>query len=87
MTAFAFIGVLATNSFAADQRQWDRASLWNPGTVKMVDTAKYKKKPPYKIGFANAGISNSWAVFMHREVQAEAERHPNLIEGSRTFMT
>lgn len=80
LTALTFIGGIITTGFAADQRQWDRASLWNPGTFKMVDTTKYKKKPPYKIGFANAGISNSWAVFMHKEVQAEAERHPNLIK-------
>ena len=39
LTAFAFIGGLVTTSFAANQRQWDRASLWNPGTVKMVNNA------------------------------------------------
>jgi ribose transport system substrate-binding protein len=80
LTVFAFFGTVLAANALAQEREWDRASLWNPGTVKMVDTTKYKKKPPYVIGFSNAGISNSWAVFMHREVQAEAERHPDKIK-------
>lgn len=76
----AFIVTLLGAGVNAEQREWDRASLWNPSTVKIIDCAKYKKNPPYTIGFSNAGISNSWAVFMHREVQAEAERHPQLIK-------
>ena len=80
LTVFAFLGMVLAANALAQEREWDRASLWNPGTVKMVDTTKYKKKPPYTIGFSNAGISNSWAVFMHREVQAEAERYPDMIK-------
>jgi ribose transport system substrate-binding protein len=75
----AFIGTFLGANANAEERQWDRASLWSPITVKLVDCSQYKKKPPYVIGFSNAGISNSWAVFMHREVQAEAERHPDMI--------
>ena len=80
IVAVGFIAVTVIPGMTAEKRQWDRASLWNPGTVKMIKTKKYKKKPPYVIGFSNAGISNSWAVFMDREVRAEAERHPKLIK-------
>jgi ribose transport system substrate-binding protein len=75
-----FFGTFLAASAYAQGREWDRASLWSPITQKMVDCSRYKKTPPYAIGFSNAGISNSWAVFMHREVQAEAERHPELIK-------
>lgn len=80
LLVLVFFGTLISINGIAAEREWDRASLWNPGTVKMIDTSKYKKNPPYTIGFSNAGISNSWAVFMHREVQAEAERHPDMIK-------
>jgi ribose transport system substrate-binding protein len=80
LIAAMFLCVLVMPSFAAEKRQWDRASLWNPSTVKMIDTQQYKKKPPYVVGFSNADISNSWSVFMDREVQAEVERHPDLIK-------
>ena len=80
LAAITFLCVLVAPGFGAEERQWDRASLWNPSTVKMINTEKYKKKPPYTVGFSNADISNSWAVFMHREVQAEVERHSDLIK-------
>lgn len=73
---FCLTNVMA---FAAE-RQFSRSYLWDSNPVKMQDMSKYKKKPPYTIGFSNASISNSWRVFMDREVRAEAEKHKDLIK-------
>jgi ribose transport system substrate-binding protein len=70
MTSFAFAG----------ERQLSRSWLWDSNPVEMQDMSKYKKAPPYRIGFSNASISNSWRVFMAREVQAEAEKHKDVIK-------
>ena len=80
--AFMFSGLLlaATAAIAEEGREWDRPSLWNPFNVQMVDTTKYKKKPPYVFGMANAGTTNTWALLMQLEVQAEAEKYPKLIK-------
>ena len=78
-TAFV-VSVLVPAAGAQAKREWSRSWLWDQNPVRMVNTAKYKKKPPYVIGFSNASISNSWRVFMAREVQAEAEKHKDLIK-------
>jgi len=31
-------------------------------STRMIDTVKYKKSPPWTIGFSNASLSNSWRV-------------------------
>lgn len=40
----------------------------------MVDTTFYKKDGPYKIGFSNISVVNTWRVQMVRELEAEARR-------------
>jgi len=45
-----------------------------------VDTSKFKKNPPYTIGFSNEAAVNTWRVQMVREMQAEADRHKDLIK-------
>jgi ribose transport system substrate-binding protein len=40
----------------------------------MVDTSKFKKDGPYKIGFSNISIVNTWRVQLVRELEAEAKR-------------
>ena len=81
LVALVFVGTLiATAAIAAEQRDWDRPTLWNPFKRDMVDTSKYKKKPPYVIGMSNAGTTNTWALLMQLEVQAEGERHPDLVK-------
>ena len=85
---FGFLAMTlsAATAAAADKdewmkgREWARGTLWNPNSIKMVDTSKYKKKPPYVFGFSNAGITNAWTNFMQRQAQAEAEAHPDLIK-------
>ncbi len=80
LIATAFVVSVLGPLAGAEERQWSRSWLWDPNPVKMMDTSKYKKKPPYVIGFSNASISNSWRVFFAREVEAEAEKHKDLIK-------
>ncbi|MCB8881363.1 ABC transporter substrate-binding protein [Acidisoma cellulosilytica] len=44
-----------------------------------VDTAKYKKAPPYRVCFSNASVSNPWRVVGWKVMQAEAELHKSEI--------
>jgi ribose transport system substrate-binding protein len=48
-------------------------------STNMVDTAKYKKAPPYRVCFSNASISNPWRVVGWKVMQAEAELHKSEI--------
>ena len=36
LAAITFLCVLVAPGFGAEERQWDRASLWNPSTVEMT---------------------------------------------------
>ena len=44
------------------------------------DTAKYKKKPPYVIGFSNAGLGNSWRVVGLHSLEKAAHDHADVIK-------
>ncbi len=46
--------------------------------TEMVDTTKYKKDGPYKIGFSNISVVNSWRVQMVEELKYEASLHPEI---------
>ena len=39
----------------------------------MVDTAKFKKAPPYKVCFSNAGVNNPWRVVGYNNMVHEVE--------------
>jgi ribose transport system substrate-binding protein len=43
-----------------------------------VDTSKFKKAPPYKIGVSAGYLSNSWVVFCLQHIRYEASRHPEI---------
>jgi ribose transport system substrate-binding protein len=47
-------------------------------TGEMVDTSKFKKDGPYKIGFSNISVVNSWRVQMVRELEYEKSLHPEI---------
>ncbi len=49
-------------------------------TEGQVDTSKYKKPGPYKIGFSNISVVNSWRVQMVRELEYEKSLHPEISE-------
>jgi ribose transport system substrate-binding protein len=47
------------------------------GQKDMVDTGKWKKSPPWTIGYADASQSNSWRVFAWQYMQYGASQLPN----------
>ena len=69
----------ALGSIAAAER-FPRSWLWDTSALKMMDTSKFKKSPPYVIGFSNASVSNSWRVYFDLQVRAEAEAQKDLIK-------
>ncbi len=74
----SFLSVTLGSVAWADR--FPRSWLWDTNALKMVDTAKYKKKPPYVIGFSNASVSNSWRVYFDLQVRAEADNQKGLIK-------
>jgi ABC-type sugar transport system substrate-binding protein len=69
--------VLAPMAWA---KPFPRSWLWASTEQKMMDTSKFKKNPPYTIGFSNASISNSWRVFFERQVRYGADLHQDVIK-------
>src|SRR6476646_91930 len=49
-----------------------------PKDDRMVDTAKFKKAGPYKMGFSNISVVNSWRVQMVRELEQEKTLHSDV---------
>jgi ribose transport system substrate-binding protein len=47
---------------------------------KIVDTTKWKKAPPYTVGFINWSTANSWTVQITEEVKHEASLYPEIKE-------
>jgi ABC-type sugar transport system substrate-binding protein len=45
-----------------------------------IDTAKYKKDPPYKVGLSAGYLSNSWILFCSQLLRHEASLHPEISE-------
>ena len=61
--AIAAAAASSATSALAEYKGAPRSFLFNPALdVCFHDTAKYKKKPPYVIGFANAGLGDSWSI-------------------------
>jgi ribose transport system substrate-binding protein len=48
----------------------------------MADTAKFKKDPPYKVCFSNAGVNNPWRVvgFTTMEAEVDVQKAAGLIK-------
>lgn len=85
LVLFSFFGTfLATSVLAAEsgweKRQWTRSTIWNPVEVKMTDCKRFKKDPPYVVGFSNASVSNSWAALTPLEFKTRCEKHKDLIK-------
>ncbi|MHB9833404.1 substrate-binding domain-containing protein [Paraburkholderia terrae] len=78
--AAAFI-LTASCAARADYTGAPRTFLFNPAVqIPFSDTAKFKKKPPYVIGFSNAGLGDSWRVVMQHSLMKAASEHPDLIK-------
>ena len=79
-TVFFLISLFFASECVAKEKI-SRSWLWHSNPNEMVDTKKYKKKPPYIIGFSNSSATqNSWRVYFTRQVRAEIEKHPDLIK-------
>jgi len=68
---------LVSGSALADQAS-DAAQTAK--AAETVDTTKFKKEPPYKIGVSAGYLSNSWVVFALQHVHWEASKHPEISE-------
>jgi ribose transport system substrate-binding protein len=55
-----------------------------PTTDEMIDTAKYKKDPPWTIGYADASLSNSARVFIWQFTQWAVSEYPQIEDVVRT---
>ena len=63
----------ATPLHAEEYKGAPRGFLFNPALeVCFKDTTQYKKAGPYTIGFANAGLGDSWRVVMLHSLQRAA---------------
>lgn len=51
-----------------------------PEGTKMVDTTKWKKSPPWKIGYANASTANSFRQFTVAALYWIADQYPELVK-------
>lgn len=56
-----------------------RPNLWSPNDIAYTDTSQYKKDGPYRIGFSNAGLGDTWRVVMLHAMQAAIARNKNLV--------
>lgn len=56
-----------------------RTELWSPVPLEYTDTTRYRKDPPYVIGFSNASVDNTWRLAQLHAVQAAAARHKDVI--------
>lgn len=83
-TAAALLGtsLLTWNVACADDAapRASKSYLWHNGPADIVDTSKFKKEPPYTIGFSNASISNIWAVGYLNALEHAAEKNKSLIK-------
>src|SRR5258708_13871228 len=84
-TAAGFVTVMTSAAFADDAKPAGyqgvpRPWLFNPNFNEIVDTLKYKKAPPYTIGFSNASISNAWRVAFQHGVLWSAAQHKDVIQ-------
>src|SRR5260370_23690507 len=70
---------LAASTARAEYDGMPRTFLWNPDFNTVVDTTKYKKAGPYKIGFANAAQSDIWLVTFTDGVEWAASKHEDKI--------
>ncbi len=49
-----------------------RSYLWNPGLTEFFDCARFRKQPPYRIGVANASLTNHWRVALMHGIEHAA---------------
>ncbi|MET1029293.1 MAG: substrate-binding domain-containing protein, partial [Dongiaceae bacterium] len=74
-TQVAETAAAQTSGYQGVSRAW----LWGP-LNEMVDTTKFKKDPPYVIGFSNASISNAWRVAFQHSIEYAVAQNKDKIK-------
>jgi ribose transport system substrate-binding protein len=79
---FLAIGTLAAAGMMAGPLYADKTAdeAQTAKAAEAVDTAKFKKDGPYKIGVSAGYLSNSWVVFALQHVRWEASLHPEITD-------
>ena len=81
--AMAFLAATVLLSFTDTSGAADKipvpGTLVKPG-VPWVDTTKFKKDPPWVIGYSNPSLSNEWRVYMVELMKTFADQNPKLVK-------
>jgi ribose transport system substrate-binding protein len=72
------VGTLGTIAWA--QPPWSEDLIYDEEARAevVVDCRKYKKSPPWTIGFSNADMGDPWRVFFWDQIQWMAKRYPQI---------
>src|SRR5271169_5153018 len=79
--AITAVAAVVSTSGSAQYAGAPRTFLFNPALdVCISDTAKFKKAPPYVIGFSNAGLGDSWSVLGLHSLEKAAHDHADVVK-------
>ena len=77
----AAMSAISGTALADEYKGAPRTFLFNPAAeVCFKETAKFKKAGPYTIGFANAGLGDSWRVVALDSMKKAAGEHKDAIK-------
>lgn len=71
---------ISLTSFSAVSPASASAPECAPAAAEMMDTTKFKKDPPFRIGFANAAKGDGWLVTFFHTVENSAQKHADKLE-------
>jgi ribose transport system substrate-binding protein len=74
-----FFLVTVSPVYAGEDLKLGAGLIPRPGSPK-VPAGKYKKAPPWRIGFSLPGVGNSWIVQMMEETKHEVSKHKEIGE-------
>lgn len=57
-----------------------RSYLWNPDIAEIFDCSRFRKRPPYRVGFANASLTNYWRIALLHGLERAAENHRDRLD-------
>lgn len=60
-------------------RSMTRMVQWNSNLLDLVSTTRFRKDPPFVIGFANASTSSPWRIALARSLMAAAQRQRDVV--------
>jgi ABC-type sugar transport system substrate-binding protein len=60
-------------------RSMTRMVQWNSNLLDLVSTTRFRKTPPFVIGFANASTSSPWRIALARSLMAAAQRQRDVV--------